>query len=289
MGLKPRVMKQTLAIFGIIVVAGLGSAEMVIGQNVLDGVYVKEHYPTRKIIPYTHLREADVMWATRIWRKLDLREKINHPLYYPTEPIKNRRSLAQTIVEAVREGSLTAYDALDDEFTITLTKAEIERKLSYVDTQYIESPDPPYDLVMTLIPEEFDPASVKEFRVKEDWFFDRQRSVMDVRIIGIQPVAENKDKATGEVRGTEPMFWIYFPEARNIFASAEVFNRQNDAERKTLEDIFWKRMFGSYIYKEKNVYDRSIADYMLNTLDQLLEAEKIKENIFILEHDLWEY
>ncbi len=282
-------MKQTLTIFGIIVVAGLGSADMVIGQNVLDGVYVKEHYPTRKIIPYTHLREADVMWATRIWRKLDLREKINHPLYYPTEPIKNRRSLAQTIVEAVREGSLTAYDALDDEFTITLTKAEIERKLSYVDTQYIESPDPPYDLVMTLIPEEFDPADVKEFRVKEDWFFDRQRSVMDVRIIGIQPVAENKDKATGEVRGTEPMFWVYFPEARNIFASAEVFNRQNDAERKTLEDIFWKRMFGSYIYKEKNVYDRSIADYMLNTLDQLLEAEKIKENIFILEHDLWEY
>ncbi|MFT4545230.1 MAG: hypothetical protein ACI9EQ_001701, partial [Bacteroidia bacterium] len=62
-------------------------------QNVLDGVYVKEHYPTRKVIPYTHLREADVMWATRIWRKLDLREKINHPLYFPTEPIKNRRSL----------------------------------------------------------------------------------------------------------------------------------------------------------------------------------------------------
>jgi hypothetical protein len=82
---------------------------------------------------------------------------------------------------------------------------------------------------------------------------------LDVRIIGIQPVAENKDKTTGEVRGTEPMFWIYFPEARNIFASAEVFNRQNDAERKTMEDIFWKRMFGSYIYKEKNVYDRSIA------------------------------
>jgi len=283
-------MKKSLVVFGIMVMSGLlFETPSAIAQNVLDGVYVKEHYPTRKIIPYTHLREADVMWATRIWRKLDLREKINHPLYYPTEAIKNRRSLAQVIVEAVREGSLTAYDALDDEFTITLTKAEIERKLSYVDTQYIESPDPPYNLEMTLIPEEFDPATVKEFRVKEDWFFDRQRSVLDVRIIGIQPVAENKDKTTGEVRGTEPMFWVYFPEARNIFASAEVFNRQNDAERKTLEDIFWKRMFGSYIYKEKNVYDRGIADYMLNTLDQLLEAEKIKENIFILEHDLWEY
>jgi gliding motility associated protien GldN len=282
-------MKTVVIAFAVVLGVVLVSENHVKAQNVLDGVYVKEHYPTRKVVPYTHLREADVMWATRIWRKLDLREKINHPLYYPTEAIKNRRSLAQVIVEAVQEGSLTAYDPLDDEFTITLTKAEIERKLSYVDTQYIESPDPPYDLVMTVIPEEFDPSTVKEFRVKEDWFFDRQRSVLDVRIIGIQPVAEKIDKTTGEVRGTEPMFWVYFPEARNIFASAEVFNRQNDAERKTMEDIFWKRMFGSYIYKEKNVYDRSIGEYMLNGLDQLLEAERIKENIFILEHDLWEY
>lgn len=225
-------------------------------QNVLDGVYVKEHYPTRKVVPYTHLREADVMWSTRIWRKLDLREKINHPLYYPTEAIKNRRSLTQVIIEAVREGSLTAYEALDDEFTRTLTKAEIERKLSFIDTQYLESPEPPYDLQMTVFEEPFQASSVKEFRLKEDWFFDRQKSVMDVRIIGIQPVADNVDRTTGEVRGTEPMFWVYFPEARNIFASAEVFNRQNDAERRTMEDIFWKRMFGSYIYKEKNVYDR---------------------------------
>lgn len=261
----------------------------VYAQNVLDGVYVKEHYPTRKVIPYTHLREADVMWATRIWRKLDLREKINHPLYYPIEPIKNRRSLTQVILEAVREGSLTAYDPLDDEFTMTLTKAEIERKLSFIDTQYIENPEPPYDLQMTVIEEEFQPKNVKEFRLKEDWFFDRQKSVLEVRIIGIQPVADNIDRTTGEVRGKEPMFWVYFPEARNIFASAEVFNRQNDAERRTLEDIFWKRMFGSYVYKEKNVYDRQISDYMLNGIDQLLEAERIKEEIFILEHDLWEY
>lgn len=258
-------------------------------QNVLDGVYVKEHYPTRKVIPYTHLREADVMWATRIWRKLDLREKLNHPLYYPIEPIKNRRSLTQVILDAVEEGSLTAYEPLDDEFTQTLTKAEIDRKLMFIDTLYIESPEPPYEMQMKVVEEPFQPANVKEYRIKEDWFFDRQRSVLDVRIIGVQPVAENVDRSTGEIRGTEPMFWIYFPEARNIFASAEVFNRQNDAERRTLEDIFWKRMFSSYIYKEKNVYDRQIADYKLDGIDQLLEAKRIKGEIFNLEHDLWEY
>lgn len=282
-------MKRLLVILTVALGTMAISFNEVSAQNVLDGVYVKEHYPTRKVIPYTHLREADVMWATRIWRKLDLREKINHPLYYPTDPIKNRRSLTQVIIEAVREGSLTAYDPLDDEFTMTLTKAEIERKLSFIDTQYIEDPEPPYDLKMTVIEEDFDPSSVKEIRLKEDWFFDRQKSILDVRIVGIQPVQDNIDRTTGEIRGKEPMFWVYFPEARNIFASAEVFNSQNDAERRTLEDIFWKRMFGSYVYKEKNVYDRQIADYMLNGLGQLLEAERIKEDIFILEHDLWEY
>lgn len=280
---------KSLSVLVIGILAVMLSVSPSTAQNVLDGVYVKEHYPTRRVIPYTHLREADVMWATRIWRKVDLREKINHPLYFPVQPIKNRRSLAQVIIEAVAEGSLTAYDRMDDEFTMTLTKAEIERQLTFIDTAYIEDPNPPYEMKMQVIDEPFDPASIKEFRIKEDWFFDRQKSIMDVRIIGICPVKDAIDRNSGEIRGKEPMFWVYFPEARNIFASAEVFNRQNDAERRTLEDIFWKRMFGSYIYKEKNVYDREISEYMLNGLDQLLEAERIKEEIFILEHDLWEY
>ncbi len=281
-------LRSIFKIASLIVLALAIRPNTIAAQNVLDGVYVKEHYPTRKVVPYTHLREADVMWSTRIWRKLDLREKINHPLYYPTERIKDRRSLTQVIVEAVQEGSLTAYDVMDDEFTLTLTKAEIEKKLMRIDTEYIENPDPPYDLQMTIIEEPFQPKTVKEYRVKEDWFFDKQRSVLDVRIIGICPVQDNIDPMTGEVRGSTPMFWIYFPEARNIFASAEVFNRSNDAERRTLEDIFWKRMFGSYVYKEKNVYDRLIQDYKQG-IDQLLEAERIKEEIFYLEHDLWDY
>jgi len=273
------IMALMLAVTGITTVSA---------QNVLDGVYVKEHYPTRKVIPYTHLREADVMWSKRIWRKLDLREKINEPLYFPIDRIKDRRSLTQVIMEAVKEGSLTAYSASDDEFTLTLTKAEIDKIGAKVDTMYVENPDPPYDLQMKVVVNEFDPGSVKEYRIKEDWFFDKQRSVQDVRIIGICPVADNIDPVTGEVRGSTPLFWVYFPEARNIFASAEVFNRSNDAERRTLEDIFWKRMFGSYVYKEQNVYDRRIADYKQG-IHALLEAERVKDDLFIIEHDLWEY
>ena len=279
-------MKKVICIMAFMLTfVGINSVS---AQNVLDGVYVKEHYPTRKVVPYTHLREADVMWSKRIWRKLDLREKINQPLYFPIDRIKDRRSLTQVIMEAVREGSLTAYSASDDEFTLTLTKAEIDKIGAKTDTMYVENPDPPYDLQMKIVVNEFDPGTVKEYRIKEDWFFDKQRSVQDVRIIGICPVADNIDPVTGEIRGSTPLFWIYFPEARNIFASAEVFNRSNDAERRTLEDVFWKRMFGSYVYKEQNVYDRRIADYKQG-IHALLEAERVKDDLFVLEHDLWEY
>ena len=52
-------------------------------QNVLDGIYQPEHTLERRVIPYSPLREADVMWLRRVWRRVDLREKINHPFYFP--------------------------------------------------------------------------------------------------------------------------------------------------------------------------------------------------------------
>ena len=278
-------MKKFFAWVVLVTITLVTSTNLGLAQNVLDGVYVKEHYPTRKVIPYTNLREADVMWCKRIWRKMDLREKINHPLYFPAQKIKDRRSLTQVIMDAVNEGSLTAYRGDDEEFTTVMTKAEIDGIMSRTDTLFVDDPDNPGNQIMKIATNEFDPSEVTEYRIKEDWFFDKQRSVLDVRIIGLQPVKFEENE--GEVR-SKPLFWIYYPEARSIFANAEVFNRQNDAERKTLEDIFWKRMFGSYIFREQNVYNRTISEYAQG-MDALLEAERVKDDIFKLEHDLWEY
>jgi gliding motility associated protien GldN len=155
------------------------------------------------------------------------------------------------------------------------------------DTVQLPRPYPPYDLYDTVLQVKFNPLDVKMIRIKEEWFFDKQRSQMDVRILGICPVRDSYTES-GEYRGKEPMFWIYFPEARPLFAKSEVFNRFNDNERRTYDDVFWKRMFDSYIYKEQNVYDRKIADYATG-LDALLEAERIKGDLFKFEHDLWEF
>lgn len=255
-------------------------------SNILDGVYVKEHTIERRVIPYTYLREADVMWSKRIWRMIDLREKLNHDMYFPIDVIAGRRSLMQVIWDGVtKDGSITAYsDENDGDFTTQLSKTDLDNKYNTWDTSNIEDPGTG-EMKEVVTQRQFIPSEVKQFRVKEDWFFDRQRSVMDVRIIGIAPVRFYQKN--GEER-TETMFWIYYPEARFAFVSAEVYNKGNDAERRTYEDIFWKRRFSSYIYKETNVYNRRINTYM-SGLDALLEAEKIKEDIFNMEHDLWEY
>jgi gliding motility associated protien GldN len=258
-------------------------------SNILDGVYIKEHTDERKVVPYAHLREADVMWSKRVWRYIDLKEKLNHDLYFPKDSTPGRISLMQLIWGSVLENKLQAYEHIlggaEGEFTREINSSGLVGKYNKIDTAYVDDPETGEQKPVPT-KRVFNTSDVIGFKVKEDWFFDRQRSVMDVRIIGLAPVYETEDKS-GEKR-RETMFWIYFPEVRMIFANYEVFNRSNDAERRTFDDIFWKRKFSSYIYKESNVYERKISEYK-SSLDALLEADKIKEDIFVFEHDLWEY
>ncbi|MBN2174096.1 MAG: gliding motility protein GldN [Bacteroidales bacterium] len=254
-----------------------------------DGVFDEIHLNNKKPIPYYPVREADVIWKKRIWRIMDLRQKLNHPFYYPETPQKGWKNFMTVLMDAIREGSITAYDPTkDDQFLVPLTYQEIENKFTRIDTVPIFDPDNPQRILRyEVVKEEFDPAEVQRIKVKEDWFFDKQRSVMDVRILGICPVKNLYDD-DGNFFGFTDMFWIYFPEARPVFAQATVFNRHNGAERRTYDELFWKRMFDSYIYKEENVYDREISDYA-SGMDALLEAERIKNELFEFEHELWEF
>lgn len=261
-------------------------------QDVLDGIYQPEHTLERRVIPYSPLREADVMWLRRVWRRVDLREKINHPMYYPEKPVQGRKSLFDVIKDAILDdGTLTAYDpgplGDDDMFTKRMTTEEVRGLLSKKDTSYTEDLETG-EMVPVVVTIDVKSTDVKWYEIKEEWFFDRQRSVMEVRVIGICPLVAKKDELTGEFRGLQRLFWIYYPEARYVFVKSEVFNRANDVERRTYEDIIWKRQFGSRIVKMSNVYNRRIDQYK-NGLDALLEAEELKNTILTMEHDLWSF
>lgn len=283
-------MKKIIFLLPVFVILALiANAQQVLDSPPLDGAYVKSNVVEKKPISYAYVREADVIWSKRIWRKIEFKEKMNQPFYYPEIPHNNWRSFMTVIMDALKEGTITAYDdSPTDEFIIPLTYQELITRMEGVDTVSMQRSYPPYDSFDTIISIKFNPNDVKRIRIKEDMFFDKQRSVIETRIIGICAVKDNVDPQTGLFRAEQVLFWINFPEARPVLAKAEVFNRQNSAAKMTYDDLFWKRMFSSSIYKEDNVYDRKIVDYA-SGLDALLESERIKNDLFMFEQNLWEY
>ncbi len=275
-----------LFIVGLLMGSTADLKAQVINEPPLDGLYKNAGIIDKKPAPFPPLRRADVMWQKRIWRVIDFREKMNQSFYYPIEPQASWKSFIQIVLDALKEGSITAYDiSATDEFLVPLSYNEVISRQSDSIHRTLQRPYPPYDQYDTVIYTEFDPTRVMQLRIKEDWYFDKHRSQMMVRILGLCPVMI-KEREGEEI--PEPLFWIYFPESRKVFAKAQMYNRFNDAERRTYDDVFWKRMFSSYIYKESNVYDQRISEYVTG-IDALFEAERIKNEMFSFEQSLWEY
>jgi gliding motility associated protien GldN len=253
-----------------------------------DGVYEKENTVNRRFIPYTYLREADVAWEKRVWRDVDIREKVNQAFYFPIDLVVSRISIMQLLVKYILQGSVIAFQ--DQEFLIPFEKADIRKKLVIIGDS-VEQPQ--YDElgneIFVKVPGAVDSTWIfrnfGSISVKEDWFFDKQKSSLEVRILGLGFNAAYVGK---EELGAANQFWVYFPACRPYFAKHEVFNPRNDSERRTFEDIFWKRQFHSTITKETNVFDRTVDQYAKG-LDALLESDRIKGDIFRWEHDLWQF
>ncbi len=257
----------------------------------LGGVYTPHIANERKPIPYQYLREADVMWSKIIWRRINLTEKMNLPLYFPTaeEEFSDRKSLIQLIMWGIKNKSLTPFTS--DLFESQFTMDEIHSRFgASIDTIYETDPDTGEQIAI-VEQNQADYAEIKEILVKEMWFFDKQRSVIEVRIIGLAPIRMyfRPDDLDKEDQRQTLLFWIYYPEARNIFAGEPVYSELNQATTYTFDDIFFKRRFSGFIFRESNVYnDRKIDEYTTG-LDVLLESENIKKKIFDYEHDMWEY
>ncbi len=257
--------------------------------QVLNGVYYEHTSSERKPIPYQYLREADVMWTKVIWRRLNLTEKMNLPLYFPTEEIEGRKSLIQLIMWGIKNKSLTPFSS--DEFSSQYTLNEIDERFgAKIDTTYDIDPDTG-ERIPIISKRKAQYNEVKELLIKEMWFFDKQRSVMEARVIGLAPIRvyfRDDDIDQTDAR-QKILFWVYYPEARNIFASQPVYNERNQAGEITYDDIFFKRRFNGYVFRESNVYDNRRVDEYTTGLEVLLESESIKEKIFNFEHDLWEF
>lgn len=242
-----------------------------------DGLYKGKSTGIKKIMPYPEIREADIMWRKRIWREIDFRQKINLAFYYPRNPHDNWRCFIDVIFDALDEGRCTAYEvSTTGELITPVDYEELRKKLDI--TKHVVLEDREGDTTIY-----FQSQNVKWLRLMEDWYFDAQRSQLMVRIEAFCPVYLDDDNQPNE------MCWIPFNDStRRVLAEAPVFNRNNPHARLSYDELFWKRMFDSYIYKEENIYDRDISTYAPG-LDAMFESERIKQSIIDFEQDLWEY
>jgi len=220
--------------------------------------HVMENVP----VPYPYLREGDVKFRRRVWRVVDLRQKMNRDLTWPGNP------LTKIVYDMALEGKIRPYmsDSMfpDDEFA---TK----------DTAFWVNPD-------------FE--KIQKFQIMEDWIFDYKHSVFKPRIIAIAPMLKFKS-TSGQDLGEFPMFWLKMDDLRPTFVKTEVFNRYNDAMRITVDDFFNNlRVFDSYVVRHSNQFNRYIADqpeFKDDGIMALLESDRIKNELFVFEQDLWEY
>ena len=260
-----------------------------------DRNLVKERVP----LAYEHIREDDATYVQRVWREIDIHEKMNLPFTYKAEGDQGNQRFIMILLNAIKKEEITAFSADngDDRFTTPISFKDISKKFSGEPKKiqvidWANDPDGSKGLMKdSMIVKEFNADnSVERYWVKEDWIFDKESSRMHVRILGIAPIQtiRNDDDS---YRAVTPAFWVYYPDLRPMLARFDVYNGKNFGARMSWEELFESRMFASRIIKStiNNPNDQFIFTYIKDPILALLEGENVKERIFNYEQDLWSY
>lgn len=252
---------------------------------------------SRTPLDYEHIREDDAWYRERVWREIDIREKMNLPFRYKAEDDNGNQRFINILLRAIRKGDVTAFDPnVDDRFTTPMTIGKVAESISGKcdSVQVIDwAKDPTGSKGIfkdSLVCKEFNPDDILKFRIKEEWVFDKESSRMFTRILGIAPIRTYVDDA-GNFLGESPIFWIYYPDLRSVLSLYEVYNGKNFGARMSWEELFESRYFSSYIVKSTidNPYDLFIKQYIKDDILKLLEGDNVKNKIFNFEVDLWSY
>lgn len=259
-------------------------------------------------IPYGFVEEKDVLKSTVVWEIIDLNDKVNQPIYHNEDGLVTKnKSLYQILFDAIISGKIKeVYD--DELFQTRLTPEQISKRVVF-ETLNNAGIDKMNEQGGTLTPEqikeytdrfEVKTENVKLIKVKGVWYIDRRDGQMKYRLLGI--AAMGQDPTTMGQVGPDgkpiankdeliDLFWVWYPDAREVLANSVVFNSKNLSSDITFDDILNARRFSSIIYKSDNGLGTGvIKDYIPEDADaQLEESERIKSQILQMENDMWNY
>ena len=250
-------------------------------------------------IAYGYVDDRDVLWSKTIWEIIDLDERINFPYYYPT--INNgylsttRQSLFRVLIDNIKAGNITeiySTSYFNDKLTAEDLEERLEsKKLSAVGIEKSNSgeqvTEDDYDIY------KIETDKVVQYRIKGTWYVNKRLGELKYRLLGIAPVAPDvstlSEGPAAMADALVPLFWVWFPDAREALNKSQVFNTRNSSQPITFDNMLNSRRFNSIIYQEENVYeDRAVNQYIYeDALRQLLESERIKSVIRDFEQDLW--
>jgi len=291
-------MNKVVALFAIIFICGLTQAQNnilnaksfdEIGEKTLEQVINDNDKP----LPYGFVGDRDILWERNVWEKIDLDEKINFPLYYPVDTNfvgSDRRSLFHVITKAAAEGKVQLY--ADSYGNTERNFQDLGSSLKRVDTsdvgiqRFNETGSVPAEFITTTT---INANMVSQYHIRGVWYFDSRQAEMKYRMIAIAPVTPDVN-FLDDPQGVE-LFWVFYPDMRDILHEAKVFNSRNAARPLTFDHLLNSRYFNATIYKMDNIQgDREVESYITNnSMMQLLESERLKESIRNFELDMWNY
>ena len=264
---------------------------------------------SNKITPlkYGYIEDKDNLKSMVVWEIIDMNDKINQPYYHNEDGlVSQNKSLYQLLFDAINDGRIK--EVYDDELFMTrLSPDAIQSRIKneVMSNAGIDRINEVGKLSDEEIKEftnvyETKTENVKVLKIKGMWYIDRRDSQMKYRLLGI--AAMGQDPAMMGQYGPDglplaskdeliDLFWVYYPDAREVLANNIAFNNRNLSSDISFDDLLNARRFSSIIYKSDNGLGNGvIKDYIPRDADeQLEESERIKAQILQMESDMWNY
>lgn len=269
--------------------------------------------------------EADIHYRARLWRRMDLNEKINQPFF------SMNNEISKFLLEWVKAGVLTPYtnDSLQTKLTVAafvenlkmeettgegeLSDAERAAGFGAEGAKEPKKGDAKTDgaddgwggAKATATPaaptkDDFDakpavstvayyfPKELSILEIKEDAVIDRKRSRLyfDIQALTLI-IPASKTKAGFD----KPVASFRYKDVYKLFRSNQNciwYNSDNEMQHKNMADAFDLRLFQARIIKKGNAENKYLTDLFSGDKEGLLMSQQLEYKLLELEHEMWE-